>query len=87
MTPSEKKTTITGLEHQRNSREVVMAVMVPIIISHDGAVDKDAIKRWNNFAVDIQVDWVRMAQNVLRHNMVIVESSSTRAVGSRKHGG
>ena len=58
----------------RESEEskVVMAVMVPIIVSHDGAVHKDAIRRWRNFAPDIKVDWVRMAQNVLRYNVVIV---------------
>ena len=48
------------------------AVMVPLIISHDGAVHKDTIRRWKDFAPDIQVDWVRMAQNVLRYNVVIV---------------
>ena len=49
-----------------------MAVMVPLIISHDGAVRKDAVRRWKSFAPDIQVDWVRMAQNVLRYDVVIV---------------
>ena len=49
-----------------------MAVMVPLIISHDGAVHRDTLKRWKSFAPDIQVDWVRMAQNVLRYNVVIV---------------
>ena len=48
------------------------AVMVPLIISHDGAVHKDTIRRWKDFAPDIQVDWVRMAQKVLRYNVVIV---------------
>ena len=49
-----------------------MAVMVPLIISHDGAVHNDTIRRWKDFAPDIQVDWVRIAQNVLRYNVVIV---------------
>ena len=49
-----------------------MAVMVPLVMSHDGAVHKDTIKRWKNFAPDIKVDWVRMAQNVLGYNVVIV---------------
>ena len=53
-------------------KKVVMAVMVPLIISHDGAVHRDTIRRWKNFAPDIQVDWVRMAQSVLRYNVVIV---------------
>ena len=30
------------------------------------------MKRWKNFAADIRVDWVRIAQNVLRYNVVIV---------------
>ena len=33
-------------------------VMVPLIISHDGTVNKDSVRRWKNFATDIQVDWV-----------------------------
>ena len=49
-----------------------MAVMVPLIISHDGAIHKDSVRRWKNFAPDINVDWVRMAQSVLRYNVVIV---------------
>ena len=57
---------------ETRERKVVMAVMVPLIISHDGAVHKDTIKRWKNFAPDIQVDWVRMGQSVLRYNVVIV---------------
>ena len=49
-----------------------MAVIVPLIISHDGAVHKDTVKRWKNFTPDIDVDRVRMDQNVLRYNVVIV---------------
>ena len=49
-----------------------MAVMVPLIISHDGAVHKHSVSRWKDFAPDIQVDWVRMAQSVLRFNVVII---------------
>ena len=51
---------------------VAKAVMVPLIISHDGAVHKDTVRRWKNFASDIQVDWVRMAQGILRYNVAIV---------------
>ena len=47
-------------------------VMVPLVISHDGAVHVDSVRRWNDFAQDIQVDWVRMAQSVLRFIVVIV---------------
>ena len=49
-----------------------MAVMVPLIISHDGAVHRATVMRWKDFAPDIQVDWERMAQSVLRFNVVIV---------------
>ena len=58
----------------RETREekVVKAVMVPLIISNDGAVHRDTVRRWKDFAPDIQVDRVRMAQNVLRYNVVIV---------------
>ena len=46
--------------------------MVPLIISRDGAVHKDTVRRWKNFFLDIKADWVRMAHNVLRYNVVIV---------------
>ena len=48
------------------------AVLVPLIISHDGAVHSDTVRQCKDFAPDIQVDWVLMAQNVLRYNVVIV---------------
>ena len=58
----------------RETREnnVVMAGMVPLIISHGGAVHKDTVKRWKNVAPDIKIDWVRMARSVLQYNVVIV---------------
>ena len=58
----------------RDTREkkVVKAVMVSLIISHDGAVHKDTVRRSNDFGPDIPVDWVWMAQNVLQFNVVIV---------------
>ena len=46
--------------------------MVPFIISHDGAVHKDTIRRWKDFSRDTTIDWVRMAQSVLRFNVVII---------------
>ena len=52
--------------------------MVPLILSHDWAVHRDTVRRWKDFAPDIKVDWVRMAQNVLRYNVVIVGSSSIK---------
>ena len=51
---------------------MVMVLMVPLIISHDGAVHWNTIRSWKNFASDIQVDWVRMSQSVIRFNVVIV---------------
>ena len=45
---------------------------MPLILSHDGAVHKDTVRRWKDFAPDINIDWVRMAQSVLRYNVVIV---------------
>ena len=53
--------------------------MVPLIISHDGAVHKDSVRRWNDFAPDVKVDRVRMAQNVLRYNVVIVGKFSNNS--------
>ena len=44
------------------------------------------MKRWKDFASDIQVDWVRMAQNVLRYNVVIVGRFSTRGAWSLMYG-
>ena len=46
--------------------------MVPLIVSNDGAVHKESVARWKDIAKDIHVDWVRMAQSVLRYNVVIV---------------
>ena len=46
--------------------------LFPLIISHDGAVHRDTVRRWKDFSPDIKVDWARMAQNVLRYNDVIV---------------
>ena len=57
---------------ETREKKVGMAVMVPLIISHDGAIHKDAIKRWNDIAKDIKVNWVRMAQSVLRYNVITV---------------
>ena len=52
--------------------------MVPLIISRDGAVHKDRVKRCRDIARDIQVDWVRMAQSVLRYNVVLVRKFFNR---------
>ena len=57
---------------ETREKKVGKVVMVPLIISNDGAVHRDTVKRWNDFSKDIKVDWVRMAQNVLRYNVVIV---------------
>ena len=67
--------------------KVVMAVMVPLIVSHDGAVHRDTVKRWKDFAPDVQVDWVRMAQSVLRSNVVIVGKFFNKGAGSPRRGG
>ena len=51
---------------------VEKAVMVPLIISNDRTIHKETVKRWQSFAPDMEVDWVRMAQSVLMYNVVIV---------------
>ena len=56
---------------ETREKKVAKAVMVPLIISHDGAIHKDTVRRWKDIAKDIEVDWVRMTQNVLRYNVVI----------------
>ena len=53
-------------------KKVGIVVMVPLIISPDGTVHKDTVKRWKDFAPDIRVDWMRIGQNVNRYNMAIV---------------
>ena len=58
--------------------------MAPLIISHDGAVHRDTIRRWKDFAPDIKVDWVRMAQNTIRSNMVIWEVIQQGQLGLRR---
>ena len=35
---------------ETREKKVVMAVMVSIIVSHDGAIHKDSVKRWKDFA-------------------------------------
>ena len=57
---------------ETREKKVAKAVMVPLIISHEGAVHRTTVMRWKDFAPDIQVDWVRMAQSVLRCDVVIV---------------
>ena len=57
---------------ETREKKVTMAVMVPLIISHDGAVHKDIVKRWKDFAPDILAEWVWMARSILRYNFVIV---------------
>ena len=57
---------------ETREKKVSKVVMVPIIISRDGAVHRDTVRRWKSFAPDIKVDWVWMAKNVLRYNVVIV---------------
>ena len=57
---------------ETREKKAAKAVMVPLIVSHDGAVHKETVRRWKDFAPDIEVDWARMAQNVLRYNVVIV---------------
>ena len=71
---------------ETREKKVAKAVMVPLIISHDGAIHRDTVMRWKDYARDIKVDWVRMAQSVLRYNVVIVGSSSTNGNGSLRHG-
>ena len=46
--------------------------MVPLIVSHDGATHRDIVRRRKNFAPDITANWVQMARNVLRYNIVIL---------------
>ena len=43
-------------------KKVVIAVMVPLILSHDGAAHGDTI-RLQSFALDTRVDRVRMSQS------------------------
>ena len=57
---------------ETREKNVGKAVMVPLIVSHDGAVHNESVRRWKNFASDIRVDWMRMAQNVLRNSVLIV---------------
>ena len=52
-------------------KKVAKAVVVPLNVSHDGSVHKDTVRRWKAFARDIDVDLVRIAQNVLRYNVVM----------------
>ena len=57
---------------QETRKKVGKAVMVPLIISHDGAIHKGSVMRWKGFSLDLELSWVRIAQSVLRYNVVIV---------------
>ena len=61
-----------GTMKETGEKNDVKALMFPLILSHDGAVHKDIVRRWKDFSPDNQSDWVRMAQSVLRYNAVIV---------------
>ena len=52
--------------------------MVPLIISHDGAIHSDTARMWNEFPRDINVDRVSVAQNVLGNNVVIIGKYSDK---------
>ena len=68
-------------------KNVVKAVMVPPHLSHDGTAHRDTVRGWNDIARDIKVDWVRMAQNVLRHDVFIVWKFFNEGAGSPMRGG
>ena len=70
---------------ETREQKVWTAAMVPLIISHDGTVHNNTKTR-KSFASEIKVDWVGMAQNVLRYNVVIVGRFLTKGAGSRRHG-
>ena len=61
-------------------------VMAPLIISHDGAVHRDTVRRWKDFVPDINVDWVRMAKNVLWYNVVIAGKFSNKGSWTPRNG-
>lgn len=71
---------------ETREKKVMMAVMVPLIVSHDGAIHKDAITRWKNFASDIQVDWVRIARVCCATTLSLWANSSIRGAGSQRRG-
>ena len=39
--------------------------MIALIISLDGAVHRDSVRRWEYKTADLKVDWARIAQIVL----------------------
>ena len=57
---------------QTIEKKVAMAVMVHLVISHDGAIDKVSIERPKTFSPDIKVDRVRTGQNVPCFNAMVV---------------
>ena len=71
---------------ETREKKVVKAVTVPLIVSHDGAVHMDSVGRRKDFAPDIKVDSVRMAQNVLGFTVVIVGKFFNKGAGSPRPG-
>ena len=43
---------------ETREKKVSKVVMVPLINSQDGAIHRDIVRRWKDFAPDIKVDWV-----------------------------
>ena len=72
---------------ETGEKNVSKAVMVPLIISHDGAVHKDTVRQGMKFTPVIKVDRVQMAQNVLLYNVVIWDPSSHNGSGPQTPGG
>ena len=58
MSPFKRRRRNTGKGPSiRQVKKVGKALLVPLIISHDGAIHKDTVKQWNDTASDIKVDW------------------------------
>ena len=51
----EKETCRVWATHE-TQKTVVNAVMAPLIISHDGDAHRDSVRRWKDFAPDVEVD-------------------------------
>ena len=47
-------------------------MIVLLTISHDGVVSNVSVKWWKDLNAVTHVDWVLIAQNVLRYNVVFV---------------
>ena len=66
-------------------KKVEIVVIVLLTISHDGVVRNVSVQWWKDLNAVTHVDWVLIAQNVLRYTVVFVGMFFPKAAVSRRN--